>query len=72
MKLLYRQLLKEARKIPNENVKLFVIRKVKERNGDLKEAEEAINVLKRYSLISKLYWSNYYTNVLSVNKEVKK
>jgi hypothetical protein len=72
MKLLYRQLLKEARKIPNENVKFFVIRKVKERNGDLKEAEEAINVLKRYSLISKLYWSNYYTNVLSVNKEVKK
>ena len=64
MKLLYRQLLKEARKIPNENVKQFAIRKIKERNEDIKEAEEAINVLKRYSLISKLYWSNYYTNVL--------
>jgi len=65
MKLLYRQLLKEARKIPNENLKQFAIRKIKERNGDIKEAEEAINVLKRYSLISKLYWYNYYTNVLS-------
>ena len=63
MKLLYRQLLKEARKIPNENVKQFAIRKIKERNEDIKEAEEAINVLKRYSLISKLYWSNYYTTV---------
>jgi len=71
MKLLYRQLLKEARKIPNENVKQFAIRKIKERNEDIKEAEEAINVLKRYSLISKLYWSNYYTTVLS-KEEVNK
>jgi len=68
MKLLYRQLLKEAKKIPNENVKNFAIRKIRERNGDLKEAQEAIDVLKRYKLISKLYWSNYYTTVLSSNK----
>jgi len=68
--LLYRQSLKEAKKIPNENVKQFAIRKIREeyrenpKNNSIKEAQEAIDVLKRYSLISKLYWSNYYTNVL--------
>ena len=68
--LLYRQSLKEAKKIPNENVKQFAIRKIREeyrenpKNNSIKEAQESIDVLKRYSLISKLYWSNYYTNVL--------
>ena len=70
--LLYRQSLKEAKKIPNENVKQFAIRKIKEeyrnsenpKNNSIKDAQESIDVLKRYKLISKLYWSNYYTNVL--------
>jgi hypothetical protein len=70
--LLYRQSLKEAKKIPNENVKQFAIRRIKEeyrnkenpKNNSIKEAQDCIDVLKRYSLISKLYWSNYYTNVL--------
>ncbi len=72
--LLYRQSLKEAKKIPNENVKQFAIRRIREEyrisglenqeNISIKEAQDCIDVLKRYSLISKLYWSNYYTNVL--------
>ena len=70
--LLYRQSLKEAKKIPNENVKQFAIRMIREdyrnpenpKNNSIKEAQESIDVLKRYSLISKLYWSNYYINVL--------
>ncbi len=70
--LLYRQSLKEARKIPNENVKQFAIRRIREeyrnpenpKNNSILEAQETINMLKRYKLISKLYWSNYYTNVL--------
>jgi hypothetical protein len=70
--LLYRQSLKEAKKIPNENVKQFAIRRIREdyrnpenpKNNSIKEAQDSIDVLKRYSLISKLYWSNYYTNVL--------
>jgi hypothetical protein len=70
--LLYRQSLKEAKKIPNENVKQFAIRRIKEeyrnpenpKNNSIREAQETINMLKRYKLISKLYWSNYYTNVL--------
>ena len=70
--LLYRQSLKEAKRIPNENVKQFAIRKIREeyrnvenpKNNSIKEAQESIDVLKRYKLISKLYWSNYYTNVL--------
>ena len=70
--LLYRQSLKEAKKIPNENIKQFAIRKIREeyrnlenpKNNSIKEAQESINVLKRYSLISKLYWSSYYKNVL--------
>lgn len=70
--LLYRQSLKEAKKIPNENVKQFVIRRIREdyrksenpENNSIKEAQESIDMLKRYSLISKLYWSSYYTNVL--------
>ena len=70
--LLYRQSLKEAKKIPNENVKQFAIRRIREdyrnsenpKNNSIKEAQDSIDVLKRYSLISKLYWSNYYINVL--------
>ena len=74
--LLYRQSLKEAKKIPNENVKQFAIRRIREdyrtsgtglenpKNNSIKEAQDSIDVLKRYSLISKLYWSSYYTNVL--------
>ena len=70
--LLYRQSLKEAKKIPNENVKQFSIRRIREdyrnpenpKNNSIKEAQDSIDVLKRYSLISNLYWSNYYTNVL--------
>ena len=70
--LLYRHSLKEAKRIPNENVKQFAIRKIREeyrnpenpKNNSIKEAQESIDVLKRYKIISKLYWSSYYTNVL--------
>jgi hypothetical protein len=70
--LLYRQSLKEAKKIPNENVKQFAIRRIREeyrnpenpKNNSIKEAQESIDVLKRYSLISKLYWSSYYITVI--------
>jgi hypothetical protein len=70
--LLYRQSLKEARKIPNENIKQFAIRRIREeyrnvenpKNNSILEAQESIDVLKRYKLISKLYWSSYYITVI--------
>lgn len=68
IKLLYRQSLKEANKIPNYNIKSYFIRKIKEeyRNnrGDIKEAEETLLLLKRHSLVSKLYWNSNYESIL--------
>ena len=67
--LLYKQTLREAKKISNENIKNFALRKIKEeyrnpKNNSLLEAQDSINMLKRYNIISKLYWSEYYISVL--------
>ena len=67
IKSLYRQSLKQAKLIDNINIKQFAIRRLKEdyRNpGNVNDALESLSVLKRYSNISKLYWSDYYNKII--------
>ena len=67
IKSLYRQSLKQAKLIDNINIKQFAIRRLKEdyRNpGNVNDALESLSVLKRYSNISKLYWTDYYNKII--------
>jgi len=63
---LYRQSLKKAKQIDNQNFKQFAIRKLKEdyrTQGTIQDAKQGLDILNRYSIISKLYWFDYYTRV---------
>ena len=67
IKSLYRQSLKQAKLIDNINIKQFAIRRLKEdyRNpGNVNDALDSLSVLKRYSNISKLYWTDYYNKII--------
>jgi len=67
IKSLYRQSLKQAKLIENKNIKQFAIRRIKEdyrKPGNVNDAIESLSVLKRYTTINKLYWTDYYNKII--------